>query len=395
MSIDILAWLNLAIRWLHVIAGVAWIGASFYFVWLDNNLRPSKAGAKGVHGELWAVHGGGFYHSQKYLVAPGEMPEPLHWFKWEAYTTWLSGTALLAVLYWAQAPVYLIDTAKAPMSQPEAVMIGMGCLAGGWMVYDVLCKALGNRPRLFAVVWFAALTAAAFALTRIFSDRGAFIHVGAIIGTAMVGNVLLVIIPNQRKVVADLAAGRSPDPALGKQGKQRSVHNNYMTLPVIFIMISNHYPLVTGHPLNWLLLALLSLAGISIRHFFNLKHVGKIRYDFWAYGIVLFLVVAGIASSDLGRPRPEPVGTVHFSDIEPLVKKHCIMCHSAHPTHDGFTAPPNGVVYDAPADLQKYAPRIKERAVLSNSMPMGNETGMTAAERAKLGAWIDQGAKVP
>lgn len=395
MSVDILAWLNLGIRWLHVIAGIAWIGASFYFVWLDNNLRPPKVGGKGVHGELWAVHGGGFYHSQKYLVSPGEMPEHLHWFKWEAYTTWLSGVALLAVLYWVQAPTYLIDAAKAPMSHTEAVLLGMACLPIGWMAYDVLCKALGSRPRVFAVVWFAALTAAAYGLTRVFSDRGAFIHVGAIIGTAMVGNVLFVIIPNQRKVVADLAAGRAPDPNLGKQGKQRSVHNNYMTLPVIFIMISNHYPLVTGHPLNWLLLALLALAGVSIRHFFNLRHVGRIRYDFWAYGAALFLAVAAIASSDLGRPRPEPVGTVHFSDIQPLVKKHCVMCHSAHPTHDGFTAPPNGVAYDTPAEIQKYAPRIKERAVLTTSMPLGNETGMTAADRAKLGAWIDQGAKVP
>jgi uncharacterized membrane protein len=395
LSIDLLAWLNLAIRWLHVIAGIAWIGASFYFVWLDNNLRPSKTGAKGVHGELWAVHGGGFYHSQKYLVSPGEMPETLHWFKWEAYTTWLSGTALLAVLYWAQASVYLIDKAKAPMTPAEAVLLGMACIAGGWMAYDVLCKALGSRPRLFAIAWFAALTAAAWGLTRVFSDRGAFIHVGAIIGTAMVGNVLFVIIPNQRKVVADIAAGRAPDPALGKQGKQRSVHNNYMTLPVVFIMISNHYPLVTGHPLNWLLLAIISLAGVSIRHFFNLKHVGRIRYDFLAYGAALFVVVAGIASSDLGRPKPPPAGTVTFTDIQPLVKKHCITCHSAHPTHDGFSAPPNGVVYDAPADLRKYAARIKERAVLTTSMPLGNETGMTAEERARLGAWIDQGAKVP
>jgi uncharacterized membrane protein len=395
MDYDLPGWLNLSLRWLHVIAGVAWIGASFYFVWLDNNLRAPVPEKDGVKGELWAVHGGGFYHSQKYMTAPAHMPDHLHWFKWEAYTTWLSGFALLIVLYYWQAPVYLIDTAKHAFSQPAAIGTGLAFIFGGLALYEALCRSpLGQRGLWFGIVWFGALTGAAYALSKLFSDRGAFIHVGAIIGTAMVANVFLVIIPNQRRIVADMLAGRAVDPRLGAMGKQRSVHNTYMTLPVIFIMISNHYPLVTGHPLSWLLLAMISAGGISIRQFFLLKHHGKIRHDFLFYGAML-IFAATVVASVKPKDKVEITSVVPFTTAQAIVDKHCVTCHSAAPTHPGFAAPPLGATFDNPEHIRTYALKIRERAVLSTSMPLGNETGMTVEERAQLGAWINQGAKIP
>lgn len=395
MDYDLPGWLNLSLRWLHVIAGVAWIGASFYFVWLDNNLRAPVPEKDGVKGELWAVHGGGFYHSQKYMVAPAHMPDHLHWFKWEAYTTWLSGFALLIVLYYWQAPVYLIDAAKHAFSQPAAIGAGLAFIFGGLAVYEALCRSpLGQRGLGFGLVWFGALTGAAYALSKLFSDRGAFIHVGAIIGTVMVANVFLVIIPNQRRIVADMLAGREVDPRLGAMGKQRSVHNTYMTLPVIFIMISNHYPLVTGHPLSWLLLAMISAGGISIRQFFLLKHHGKIRHDFLFYGAMLIFAATVVASMK-PKDKVEITTSVPFTTAQSIVQKHCVACHSATPTHPGFAAPPLGASFDNPEHIRTYADKIRERAVLSTSMPLGNETGMTVEERAQLGAWINQGAKIP
>jgi uncharacterized membrane protein len=262
LTYDLAAWLNLALRWQHVIAGICWIGASFYFVWLDNSLRATDPPTPGVKGELWAVHGGGFYHKRKFTVAPPELPEHLHWFKWEAYTTWITGFLLLSVLYYWGAPVYLIDKAKVAFTPLQAIATGLGFIVGGWLVYEALCRSpLAKFPRLFAALWFLALTGAAFVLTRLFSDRGAFIHVGAIIGTVMAANVLLVIIPGQRKAVAAMIAGTPVDPRFGISAKLRSVQNNYMTLPVIFIMISNHYPIVLNNPLNWLLLSLIPAAS--------------------------------------------------------------------------------------------------------------------------------------
>ena len=395
MDYDFAAWASLALRWLHVITGIAWIGASFYFVWLDNNLRAPVPEKEGVKGELWAVHGGGFYHSQKYMTAPPHMPDHLHWFKWEAYTTWLSGIALLIVLYYVGAPIYLIDSAKHAFSQGGAIAAGLAFIFGGLLVYEALCRSpLGNRPRLFGIIWFLTLTAATYVLTQIFTDRGAFIHVGAIIGTCMVGNVFLIIIPNQRKIVADMLAGLPVDPRLGAMGKQRSVHNTHMTLPVIFTMISNHYAMITGHPLAWLLLALISAAGVSIRYFFILKHHGIIRHDFLFYGAMLFFAVSVIASS---KPKADEaaLSPVPFATARAIVDKHCATCHSPAPTHKGFNAPPNGAIFNTPEHIQKYAARIHERAVATTSMPLGNETGMTDDERAQLGAWIKQGAKIP
>ncbi len=394
MSYDIATWLGLGLRWLHLTAGVAWIGASFYFVWLDNNLTEPDPPREGVKGELWAVHGGGFYHSQKYLNAPPQMPGHLHWFKWEAYTTWLSGFLLLGVLYYWGAPVYLIDKSKVDFTHAGAVLTGLGFILGGLLTYEGLCRSpLGQRPKLFGLVWFIALTAAGYALTRIFSDRGAFIHVGAIIGTVMVGNVFLIIIPNQTKIVKAMLAGRPVDPRLGPMGKQRSVHNNYMTLPVLFIMISNHYPIVTAHPLSWLLLAMLSAAGVSVRQFFTRRHYGETRHEYLFLAFVLFYLTAVVATEV--QPKAATANAnVGFAAVQAIVGKHCLACHSTKPTHKGFVAPPNGVAYDTPEKIAQYAPRIYERAVATHSMPLGDETGMTDQERADLGGWIKAGAKL-
>ncbi|MEL7028336.1 MAG: urate hydroxylase PuuD [Pseudomonadota bacterium] len=401
MDVDIVAWLNLAFRWLHLVAGIAWIGSSFYFIWLDNNLRPPADGKKGVGGELWAVHGGGFYHKQKYLVAPDDLPADLHWFKWEAYFTWISGFLLLCVMYYYGAEIYLIDSAKADFSPVQAIGLGLAFLVGGWLVYDGLCKSpIGANTSAFALIWFLALTASAYLLSEVFSDRGAFIHVGAMIGTVMAANVFMIIIPNQRKTVAAMTAGEAPDPALGKQAKQRSLHNNYMTLPVLFIMISNHYPMVFGHHLNWLLLAGLGIVGWMLRHFFNLRHVGKTRYELVGWSAAGFVAIMFIAA--LERPIedapvaaiPEDRFTPAFVEVRAIVDKHCVNCHAARPEHELFDSPPAGVILSHPQQIRRYASQIYAQSVASDIMPMGNETGMTAAERAALGAWIDAGAEL-
>ncbi len=394
MSFDWQAWANLAVRWLHLTAGIAWIGSSFYFMWLDSHLKTPANPPKGVAGELWSVHSGGFYHQMKFMVAPEGMPDDLHWFKWEAYTTWISGVLLLALIFYVGADVNLIDKNRLALAPWQAIGIGMAAIAAGWIVYDALCRSpIGDRTRLFAVVWFGVLTAAAYGLTRIFADLGAVMHLGAIIGTVMVANVFLIIIPNQRKVVAQVLAGQTPDPRLGKQAKQRSVHNNYMTLPVLFIMLSNHYPMIVSAPLNWLWLAGLGIAGWSIRHFFNLKNAGKIRPDVLAFGALTFLTVAVLNESLKPAPASDtPVPA--FAEVRAIMNRNCVMCHAAAPTHKGIPAAPNGVMFDTDAGLAAHAGKIYERAVASHSMPLGDETHMTDLERAKLGAWIKAGAKV-
>ncbi|TNE64303.1 MAG: hypothetical protein EP335_07495 [Alphaproteobacteria bacterium] len=394
MELDIAPWLNLAIRWLHFITGIAWIGSSFYFIWLDNHLEKPKEPKPGMSGELWSVHGGGFYHKQKYAVAPEQMPEKLHWFKWEAYFTWMSGFALLAVIYYYGANLFLIDKSKMDLSQAQAIGISLGFLIGGWAVYDGMCRSpLGRNNKVFGIAWFGFMLAAAYALTHIFSDRGAFIHVGAMVGTAMACNVFMVIIPNQKKVVAALIKGEAPDPRLGQMGKQRSLHNNYMTLPVLLMMVSNHYPMVFSNPNNWIVLAGLSLSGIAIRHFFNLRHKGNTSPAMVALSVALFIGTMVFAAWSAGRTAAAPEGTVQFSEVQAIVQQHCVMCHAATPTHEGFEEAPAGARLDEPALIQLYAPKILEQAVKSDIMPLGNETGMTDEERALLGKWIEDGAK--
>lgn len=393
MAADIVPWIELALRWLHVVTGIAWIGASFYFNWLDGHIRKVEGGNPRVAGELWAVHGGGFYHNQKYLVTPEQLPPHLHWFKYEAYFTWISGFLLLAVIYYLGADIFLIDKSKLALDAPEAIGISLAFLAGGWLVYDGLCRSpLGKDGIVFGTTWFLILVASAYALTHIFSDRAAYLHVGAIVGTAMVANVFFVIIPNQKKVVASMLAGETPDARLGLQAKQRSLHNNYMTLPVLLIMISNHYPMLYGSSIGWLVLAALSVSGIMIRHVFNLRHKGELNW-LLAFGAVLvFVATMFITISVQHGGGTAPAASVPYATARAIVDKHCVMCHSAHPTHAGIGAPPMGLDFSNDATVKLNASRILLQAVTTKAMPLGNETGMSDAERATLGAWLRQGA---
>ncbi|GER00403.1 membrane protein [Iodidimonas gelatinilytica] len=392
MSIDWASWIGLAIRWLHLITGIAWIGSSFYFVWLDNNLRKGPATKEGEAGELWAVHGGGFYHNKKYLVAPDDLPDHLHWFKYEAYFTWISGFLLLGVVYYYGAELYLIDRTKADLSQMEAIGLGLGSLAVSWLVYDGLCKSpVGRNNRLLGILWFGILTGAAYGLSQIFSGRGAYIHVGAMVGSAMVANVFFIIIPNQKKAVKAMLAGKRPDPALGIAAKQRSLHNNYMTLPVLFIMVSNHYPMTFSNPYGWAVLAGIALSGITIRHFFNLRHRGEVKTGLIFLGVLIF-VLTMIFAADMQHRQSQalaPKNAVTYADVAPLISKHCTACHAAQPTHEYFDVAPSGVMLETKAQIQQYADRVRAQAVDADMMPLGNETGMTMEERAILGAWIN------
>jgi uncharacterized membrane protein len=398
-----LEWLNLLVRWLHVITGIAWIGASFYFVWLDNSLRPPAAGselaAKGVAGELWAVHGGGFYNPQKYMVAPRQLPKELHWFKWEAYSTWLSGFALLTIVYYFNAQAMMVDRGVADLSAWQAVGIGLASIVAGWIVYDLLCRSrLGKHDLAFGAVIFAFLVGAAWVLTQLLSGRAAYIHVGAMIGTIMVANVAMVIIPGQRKMVNEMIAGRKPDPVYGIRGKQRSVHNNYFTLPVLFIMISNHFAMTYRHPHAWAVLGIVMAAGVFIRHFFNLKHKGRIEWKYPGIGVALLLALIVM----LAPARPTAgAGTVanvdahaQFAQVQGIIGQRCVGCHAAHPTQPGFATAPAGVVLDDARGIEQNAQRIYQQAVQLKAMPLANMTNMTDAERAQVAAWFESGAKV-
>ncbi|MBV9883382.1 MAG: urate hydroxylase PuuD [Sphingomonadaceae bacterium] len=391
MGVDLSEWLNLAVRWLHLTTGIAWIGSSFYFVWLDNHLIRPAAGE--ASGELWSVHGGGFYHNQKYQVAPSAMPDELHWFKWEAYFTWLSGFSLLVLIYYVGAESFLIDPARADLSQSAAIGIGLAALALGWLVYDGLCRSpLGAHNLALGSFWFACLLWAAAFLNGLFSARGAYLHVGAMIGTVMVANVFFIIIPNQRKVVADLIAGRTPDPALGAAAKQRSLHNNYMTLPVLFIMISHHYPMTYGAERPWLVLALLGLTGVAIRHVFNLRGRGQPYGLAIAASVLLALASVSYVTWEKGRAPAAAGSAPSFTQIQPILATHCSGCHSPHPANPAFPAPPLGLVLDSYEHVHAASAKIKAMAVDSQIMPLGNATHMTVEERQRLGAWIEAGS---
>ena len=382
MAVDWSEWLNLALRWLHLTAGIAWIGSSFYFVWLDNHLKAVAEGE--ASGELWSVHGGGFYHNQKYQVAPAKMPDELHWFKWEAYFTWISGFSLLVLIYYVGAASFLIDPAKAALSPAQGIAIGLVALALGWLIYDGLCRSpVGSSNLALGVFWFACLLFAASLLDSLFNARAAYMHVGAIIGTVMVANVFFIIIPNQRKVVADLIAGRTPDPALGAAAKQRSLHNNYMTLPVLFIMLSSHYPMTYGAQRPWLVLALLGLTGVAVRHVFNLRGRGRPTGRTIVLAAALALASVGYVAWEKGG-APAPAGNVTYAAIAPILATHCAACHNVNP-------PPRGVALDSYEHARAAAARIKAMAVDTQAMPLGNPTHMTAAERQRLGAWIAAG----
>jgi uncharacterized membrane protein len=396
MGAYLLDWLSLLVRWFHLAAGIAWIGASFYFVWLDNNLQtpPAKKEdvANGVFGELWSVHGGGFYHNQKYLTGPRTEPltHDLHWFKWEAYSTWLSGIAMLAIVYWAGAGTYLIDKDVLDLTPPAAIAISFGSLVVGWFAYDALCRMFAGRQALLGAAVFAFLVAAAYGLAHLFSPRAAYMHVGAIVGTIMVANVLFVIIPGQRKMLAQIRAGREPDPAPGRVGKIRSVHNTYLTLPVLFIMISSHYPMTYESPYAWAVLAALSLASVLVREFFLRTHRKRITPGLLVAAAVVIVAVVFAAAP---RARPSATAAVAFERVAPIFAQRCAACHAARPTQPGIPSPPDGVLLDSPGQIRANARRIYQQAVATHNMPLGNATRMTAAERELVGAWIDGGAK--
>jgi uncharacterized membrane protein len=389
-------WLDLLIRWLHVVAAIVWIGTSFYFVALDSHLLPPRERRdreQGVGGESWEIHGGGFYRVSKFQVAPETLPEPLHWYKWEAYTTWISGFALLVVLYYFDADKYLVDPSVADLEPWQAVALSVGLLALAWLVYDGLCRMFDRHELVLAVCLIAFVTASAYLVSELFSAQALPIQLGAMLGTMMVGNVLFVIIPGHWELIRAKEAGREPDPAHGIKGKQRSVHNNYLTLPVVLAMLGPHFPFAFAGDRGWLVLVLLMLVGAWIRLFFNLRHRGR---TIWAIPVTAGLAVLAIALAI--RPdddaKAETGATVPFAQVAAVVKQRCATCHSASPTDPSFSAAPLGVELDTPEQISARADQIDELAVQSRVMPLGNATGMTDAERELLGRWIDQGAKV-
>ncbi len=391
MEAYLLEWTTLLLRWLHLIVGIAWIGSSFYFVWLDNSLRPPEdeaLKAKGVAGELWAVHGGGFYNPQKYLVAPAALPKDLHWFKWESYSTWLSGFALLSTLYYAQAASYLVDPAKMALPPAAAVVAGLVTLAFGWIVYDLLCRALLEKsPLLFAAIFYGFVVAVALVLDQFMSGRAVFLHVGAMIATIMSANVFFRIIPGQKKTIAQMRRGEAPDPVHGKRAKQRSLHNNYLTLPVLFCMISNHYAFTYSRPQAWAVLALILLAAALIRHFFNQRHKGRPQWRYPAAGVALLAAVA------LWLRPAGPAAGVHgpaatTAQAQAVLAQRCAGCHAEHPSL--VASAPAGLMFDTTARIEQYKPRIVQQAVQLKAMPPANLTHITDDERALLARWGKQ-----
>jgi uncharacterized membrane protein len=391
------AWIEFALRWLHAITAIAWIGSSFYFIALDLGLRRDKPLEGGADGEEWQVHGGGFYHIRKYTVAPPDMPEHLTWFKWESYATWLSGFALLVVLYWFGAEFYLIDRQVADLAVWQAAGISIGSLIVGWLVYDQMCKSpIGQNTTLLMVCLFGLIVAMALFYTSVFSGRAALLHLGAFTATLMTGNVAHIIIPNQKIVVADLIAGRTPDAKYGYIAKQRSTHNNYLTLPVIFLMLSNHYPLAFGTQYAWAIASLVFLMGVTIRHWFNTVHARK-GHPHWTWGAtaVIFLVLVWLSTagqsdgqqtlSDHARPFAE---APQFAEVADVVTSRCSMCHAQEPVWIGLHWPPKGVRLETEAEIAHHAREIFLQAGISHAMPPGNLSNMTQPERDLITAWF-------
>ncbi|WP_299874627.1 urate hydroxylase PuuD [uncultured Cocleimonas sp.] len=385
MEAHIAEWLNLLVRWIHFIVGVAWIGASFYFNWLENHLNRQAPQEKGIDGNLWAVHGGGFYHLKKFENGPDKLPEVLHWFKWEAYMTWVSGLTLLCIVYYYNAQAMMIDPSVSDISTITSVLIGIGSLVVSWVVYDQLCKSsLKQKPEVLGLLIFAFLAVLAFLLTLVLSPRAAYIHVGAAIGTIMAANVFFVIIPSQKELVKALSEGRVPDPSFGENGLLRSRHNNYLTLPVLFIMISNHYPSTYGNQYNWLVLIAVSAVGVLARHYFNIRHLRK---AIWMLPTAMFgFILIVMATMPAKQKALEASDKVTTAQIMPIINQRCASCHSAKPTQPGFAAPPAGLAYDNPIDLENNADKVNTQ-VMQKIMPLGNLTQMTDEEREQVSLW--------
>ena len=387
-------WLNLILRWAHIIVGIAWVGASFYFIWLDNHLhRPLDAAdaAKGIGGEVWAVHGGGFYTAKKFTLAPETLPPELHWFMWEAYTTLITGFLLLCLVYYHGAEVALIDPAVMPLEKWEAIAIGLAFLAGGWLFYDALCRsAFGEDDAVLGGLLALFCAVAAWALCHLFSGRGAYLHFGSMLGVIMVLNVYFVIIPGQRELVKAKQEDRAPDAIHGLRGRQRSVHNTYFTLPVLFTMISNHYAALYGHEWNWVLLLMISVAGALIRVWFVQRHKGEQDPLVLAAGVVMLALTAIVS---LPRPTVDIGPPASFAEVQAVFQARCQSCHATRPTQPGFAAPPKGIVLETQAELHSHAASINRQVWLTRVMPPGNLTNITEDERRLIARWVKGGAQ--
>jgi len=388
----LMEWLNIVVRLMHITFGIAWIGASFYFVFLENALNRTENVRDELAGNLWAVHGGGFYYLEKYKVAPKTIPKHLHWFKYEAYFTWISGFSLLFVVYYFNAQAMLIDKNILDISTFSGISIGIGSFVASWILYDLLCKSkLINHKIVFTLLGFVIAVAFAYFYCRVFSARAAYIHFGAMLGSLMVANVFFVIIPAQKAMVKAATEGKPLDPSLGKKALARSLHNNYFTLPVLFVMISNHFPSTFGNDYPWVILAIITLGTAGVKHYLNLKEKGQ--YTVWVLPISIFILLAATFITAPAKPG-ECNKTISFAEVNTIVNKRCISCHSKKPTDDVYTAPPNGVVYDTPEDIVKLKDKIMQRVVITKTMPQNNKTNITQAERDIIGCWINQGASL-
>ncbi len=398
--------LDLALRWVHVIAGIMWIGNSLLFNWLDRNLRPPTSGARDAQGDIWLIHSGGFYLVEKTSLAGRPLPVPLHWFKWQAYTTWMSGAALLVVVYYAGGQALLADPVvvgtDAPLGHGAALAVAVGSIVAGWLLYDTLWRYVAPRaPRFAAVLSLVGLTSIVVALTSLLSGRAAFLHVGAVLGTIMAGNVRSVIMPSQDVLVAAVRDGRPPDPAVAADAKTRSIHNNYFTFPVIVLMVSSHFPSLYGHRWNWLILLLLVATGATVRHIMNVRFTSRqwipaLAGTVAASAAALYMLIA-LGARRAAAPRPAiaavgPQSVVTFDDARRVIDRRCAACHSREPADGSLGVAPGGVAFDAPTEMAAHAARIRERAVVTQTMPPGNKTRMTDAERAILGRWVELGA---
>ena len=392
----LLDWAGLLLRWTHVVAAIAWIGSSFYFIALDASLRPNPRLDPRVSGDAWQVHGGGFYQIQKYVVAPEFLPSHLTWFKWEAYSTWIFGFSLLVVTYYANPDVYLLDSTISSIEPLDAVPLAVASLVVGWFAYDFLCKSwFGEDTARLAIAGFALLTAITYGFCHIFSGRGAFLQVGALVGSIMVGNVAFIIMPNQRKTIAELIAGREPNAIWGKHAKQRSIHNNYLTLPVVFVMLSNHYSFTYQTRWNWLILTCVFISSFLVRHYFNTMHTGaKPDWRLWpAAAMPVFIAALVTLISTYSPPGPVAEKPASFAEVRQIVDQRCHLCHAARPKYPAFSEPPKGVAFDTPAQIRQFSKQILAQAVKTHTMPVNNLTQITDAERAALGSWIESGAR--
>ncbi|KGJ94602.1 urate hydroxylase PuuD [Colwellia psychrerythraea] len=387
-------WLNLIIRFAHLIVGIAWIGASFYFVWLDNHLEkpPEEKAEKGISGDLWAIHGGGFYEVAKYKLAPPKMPTTLHWFKWEAYTTWITGFLLLSLMFYVGAESYLIDPRVQALTQWQAIGLGLGAITVGVGSYELLVRTkLKDHGLVLAVILFIIATALSYGLTQVFSARGAYMHMGAILGTIMAGNVFFGIMPSQRALVNAVEEGATPDAKYGLNAKLRSTHNTYITLPVLFIMISNHYPITYNHSVNWLVLMAIILITAAVRQYFVLRHFGKQKPMVLVSSIIATIVLAYvIAPKSVELSAEQKLHDVSNAQVQQIIENRCSTCHSEVPTDDVFKSPQGGVIFSDIASIKQWAPRIEARVVHSKDMPFMNKTQMTEEERLTLSLWLSK-----